>query len=46
LEELIARRREAIIAAHPIHIDMEITCQGLASRNFFSFIPGVRNYSP
>lgn len=31
MKELIAERKDAIVAPHPIHIEMEIACQGQLS---------------
>lgn len=28
MKQLISERRDAIVAPHPIHIEMEIACQG------------------
>ncbi|KAK6102605.1 Fms-interacting family protein [Brugia pahangi] len=44
MKELIAERRNAIVAPHPIHIEMEIACQDdICVTLVLQFIPGLRS---
>ncbi|CAG9532286.1 unnamed protein product [Cercopithifilaria johnstoni] len=44
MKELIAERKDAIVAPHPIHIEMEIACQDdICVTLVLQFIPGLRS---
>ncbi|MCP9257625.1 Merlin [Dirofilaria immitis] len=44
MKELIAERQDAIVAPHPIHIEMEIACQDdMCVTLVLQFIPGLRS---